>query len=131
MSRESLLVRARAAAVRGMTDTCTITREADGAVDENTGRVAVTTQAIYTGVCRVQSQRAQSRAEDVGEDYKLLLPLEVQLPITVTGMLVGDIITITASVNDADLVGRKLRVRDPMHKTDASARRPRVEEVVS
>lgn len=131
MSRESLLVRARAAAVRGMTDTCTITRPADGAVDENTGRVAVTTQTIYTGACRVQSMRAQSRAEEVGEDYKLLLPLEVQLPITVTGLLVGDIITITASVNDADLVGRKMRVRDPMHKTDASARRPRVEEVVS
>ena len=131
MSRASVLARGRAAAEAGMVDSCTITREYAGAVDENTGRIAVTAQAIYSGACRVQNQRTQSRAEDAGEDYKLLLPLEVQLPTSVTGVLVGDLVTITAAVNDADLVDRVLRVRDLAHKSEATARRLRCEEVTS
>lgn len=130
MSRETLLARGRAAALRGMVDTCTITRVANGAVDENTGRIARTEQAIYAGPCRVQNQRAQSRTEDVGEDRALLLPMEIQLPTSVTGLVVGDRITITASAHDADLVGRTFAVRDLAHKSEATARRVRAEEVI-
>lgn len=129
MTRASVLARGRAAALAGMVDTCTIVRVANGAVDENTGRIAQTEQTIYSGVCRVQNQRAQSRAEEVGEDRALLLPMEIQLPATVTGLCVGDRITITASINDADLVGRVFMVRDLAHKSEATARRVRVEEV--
>jgi hypothetical protein len=131
MTRASVLARARSFAQGGFIDTCTITRLANGAVDENTGRIAQSVQTIYEGVCRVQNQRAQSRAEEVGEDRPLLLPMEIQLPMTVTALRVGDKVTITASVNDADLVGRVFQVRDLAHKSEASARRIRVEEVTT
>lgn len=130
MSRESVLARGRAAALAGMIDTCTIIRQANGAVDENTGRIQRSEQPVYEGVCRVQNQRAMSRTEDVGEDRALLLPLEIQLPVTATGLCVGDVITITASVNDPDLVGRVLAIRDLAHKSEATARRVRAEEVI-
>lgn len=130
MSRESVLARGRAAALAGMIDTCTIIRQTNGAMDENTGRIQRSEQPIYEGVCRVQNQRAMSRTEDVGEDRALLLPLEIQLPVTATGLCVGDIITITASVNDPDLVGRVLAIRDLAHKSEATARRVRAEEVI-
>lgn len=131
MSRASVLARARAFAQGGFIDTCRITRRTNGTVDENTGRIAQPVQVLYEGVCRVQNQRAQSRAEEVGEDRPLLLPLEIQLPMAVTGLRVGDDVAITASVNDADLVGRTFQIRDPAHKSEASARRIRVEEVTS
>lgn len=129
MSRETLLARGRAAALRGMADSCTIVRLANGEVDENTGRIARSEQTVYSGACRVQNQRALSRTEEVGEDRALLLPMEIQLPSTVTGLAVGDRITITASVNDADLVGRVFAIRDLAHKSEATARRVRAEEV--
>lgn len=131
MSRSSVLARGRAAALAGMVDTCRIVRVTNGAVDENTGRIAQAEQVIYEGVCRMQNQRAQSRAEEVGEDRPLLLPLEVQLPMTVTYLRVGDRITITASLNDDDLTGRTFQLRDLAHKTEATARRVRVEEVTT
>lgn len=130
MSRETVLERARAAALAGMVDTCRITRRANGAVDENTGRIAQSVQDLYAGVCRVQNQRAQSRAEEVGQDRALLLPMEIQLPVTVIRLQVGDDIEITASVNDPDLVGRVFQIRDLAHKSHASARRVRAEEVI-
>lgn len=129
MSRASVLARGRAAALAGMVDTCRITRSTNGAVDENTGRIARTEQTIYSGICRVQNQRAQSRAEEVGEDRALLLPMEIQLPATVTGLCVGDEVEILTSVNDADLVGRVFAIRDLAHKSEATARRVRAEEV--
>lgn len=130
MSRASVLARGRAAALAGMVDTCRITRSTNGAVDENTGRIARTVQTVYSGVCRVQNQRAQSRAEEVGEDRALLLPMEIQLPNTATGLCVGDEVEILTSANDADLVGRVFAIRDLAHKSEATARRVRAEEVI-
>jgi hypothetical protein len=71
----------------------------------------------------VQQHQATADRQDVGEDSLLLLRLEVQLPMTVTGLEVGDEITITAAARDADLVGRVFRIHDLAHKTDATARR--------
>lgn len=130
MSRASVLARGRTAALAGMVDTCTIARSENGTVDENTGRIARAEVTIYNGACRVQNQRAQSRAEEVGEDRALLLPMEIQLPTSATGLCVGDRITITASVNDPDLVGRVFAIRDLAHKSEATARRVRAEEVI-
>jgi hypothetical protein len=44
---------------------------------------------------------------------------------------VGDVVTITAAGRDQDLVGRVLRIRDLMTKTDSTARRVQVEEITS
>lgn len=128
MSLESLLVRGRAAAEALMVDACTIRRAAAGTTDPDTGVPSPTYTALYAGKCRIQQSVVQAQQHDVAEDYQLLLRLEVQLPMAVTGLLVGDEVTVTASVHDADLVGRVFRVRDLAHKTHATARRVQVVE---
>lgn len=123
MSRETALARGRLAAEAGMVDACTIARVAGRSTDTTTGAVTDTASALYAGKCRVQQHRASATDEDVAEDRLLLLRIEVQLPMSVTGLAVGDVITVTASAHDADLVGREFRVRDLAHKTHATSRR--------
>lgn len=106
-----------------MVDACTITRIGARVTDTTTGEVAEPVTTLYTGQCRVQQQKADARREDVGEDNLLLLRIEVQLPMSVTGLRVGDLITITASAHDPDLPGRVFRAHDLAHKTHATARR--------
>lgn len=122
MSREELLERGRTAALIGMRDACTITREGAPVTDAN-GDVTRPSVTLYAGQCRVQQAQAQAQRQDAGEDHLLLLRLEVQLPMTVTGLEAGDLITIDTSASDPDLPGREFRIHDLAHKTDATARR--------
>jgi hypothetical protein len=129
MSRASVLARGRAAAEASMVDACTIRRRATGGTtDPDTGYPTQAWTDLYAGKCRVQQATAQAQGEDVGEDRLLLIRLEVQLPMTVTGLKVGDEITVTASVSDPDLPGRVFLVHDLAHKTDATSRRVQVLE---
>lgn len=123
MYRDAVLARGRAAAEAGMVDACTIRRVSGSSTDQSTGVPARTYADIYSGKCRVQQSLAQAAQHDAGEDYMLLLRLQVQLPMSVTGIEVNDEVTVTASANDADLVGRVFLVRDLFHKTEATARR--------
>jgi hypothetical protein len=84
---------------------------------------------VYTGKCRVQQHQATADEKDIGEDNLLLLRVEVQLPMSVTDLEVGDVITMTASANDPDLPGRAFRIHDLAHKTEATARRVQCVEV--
>ncbi len=127
MSRASLVVRAQAAAALGMRDACTIRRFGAKQTDLDTGQVTEPSSDVYTGKCRVQQGIAQADSHDAGENYLLQLRLVVQLPAAVTGVEVGDEVTITAS-QDPDLAGRVFLVRDLMHKTDLSSRRIGVTE---
>lgn len=124
MSRESVLARGRAAAEAGMRDACTIRRRTGETTDRDTGQVTYTYADVYAGQCRVQQAQAQAQREDVGEDHLMLLRLEVQLPVATTaGLEVGDEITITAAVNDPDLVGRVFRIHDLAHASEKTSRR--------
>jgi hypothetical protein len=123
MSAASALARGRAAVEALMVDACTITRVGERDTDTTTGEVTEPVSTLYTGQCRVQQAQAQATEETVGEDHLLLLRLEVQLPMSVTGLEVGDLITITASAHDPDLPGRVFRIHDLAHKTHATARR--------
>lgn len=123
MSRATVLARGRLAAEAGMVDACTITRIGERVTDTTTGEVTESASTLYTGKCRVQQASAQAQREDAGEDRLLLLRLEVQLPMSVTDLEVGDLVTVTASVHDPDLPGRVFRVHDLAHKTHATARR--------
>lgn len=123
MSRAAVLARGRIAAEAGMVDACIIRRRTGTTVDDNTGDEAVTWDDLYDGMCRVQQQAATSQQQTPGEDAQLLVRLEVQLPISVTGLQVADEITITASVHDPDLVGQVFLVRDLFAKTHPTARR--------
>jgi hypothetical protein len=128
MSRALAFARGRTAAELGMVDACTIRRESGGSTDQTTGVHTPTWSALYTGKCRVQQALAQAAQHDAGEDYLLMLRLEVQLPMSVTGLEVNDELTITTSAHDGDLVGRVFLVRDLFHKTEATARRIQVIE---
>lgn len=126
MSRATALARGRSKAEASFVDACTIRRVTGTTVDDHSGEPTPTylSPNPYSGKCRVQQALVQSTREDAGEDNVLLLRLEVQLPVVGSqGIEVGDVLTITASVNDPDLPGRVFLVRDLAHKTDATARR--------
>ena len=131
MSRSTALAAGRKIAEAGMTDACTIRRpDGTGTTDPVTGVPSQSYTTIYTGACRIQQAQAQAQREDVGDDHQLFLRLELQLPVAGTeGLDVGDLATITAAVNDADLVGRVFRIHDLAHKSEATARRVQVIEV--
>ena len=123
------MARGRAAAEALMVDACTVRRATGETTDPDTGEVERTYATVYTGKCRVQQSLAQAQQQDAGEDYMLLLRLEVQLPVAGSeGLSVGDEVTITASVNDPDLTGRVFRIRDLFHKTHATSRRVQATE---
>jgi hypothetical protein len=122
MSRASALARGRLAAEAGMRDTCSIRRRTGITLDDASGQTTPTWTALYAGKCRIQQGIAQAAEEEVGEDYQLQLRLVLQLPIAVTGLKVGDEVTIVTS-EDPDLAGQEFLIRDLMHKTDATARR--------
>lgn len=124
MDRAELLARGRVFAEEGMEDACTIRRRAGApTVDDNTGDDSSTWSDLYAGKCRIQQRTGQAQEQTPGEDYQLLLRLEVQLPLSVTGLAVGDEITITAAAYDPDLVGEVFLVRDLFAKTHPTSRR--------
>lgn len=125
MSRDSALASGRTAAEAGMADACTIRRITGRSAPSAAGAVTPTylSPDPYAGKCRIQQSQATATREEVGEDHLLMLRLEVQLPMTVTGLEVGDEVTITASAYDEDLVDRVFLIHDLAHKTHATARR--------
>lgn len=127
MSVSVALAAGRRAAERLMVDQCTIRRRTGETTDDD-GNVTPTYSDLYAGRCRIQQHVGQAAQADVGEDYQLLLRLEVHLPMSVVGLEVGDVIEVTASVHDSDLPGRSFVVRDLAHKSHATARRVGVQE---
>jgi hypothetical protein len=124
MSRATALARGRTAAELGMADACTIRRPSGGTTNPDTGYPTEPHTQLYAGKCRVQQITGTARPHDVGQDYVLLQRIDVQLPVVGTeGLKVGDEVLMTASVHDADLVGRTFLVHDLAHKSEATARR--------
>jgi Family of unknown function (DUF6093) len=127
VSAATALARGRAAVEALMVDACEIRRRgAGGSVDDDTGVITPDRSTLYTGKCRVQQQSmgGAARAQTPGEDYQLLLGLEVQLPVVGSeGLQVGDEIEITAAAHDTDLVGQVFLIRDLFAKTHATSRR--------
>lgn len=130
MSRASVLARGRSAAESGMVDTCRIETRTGETTDPFSGAVTGQYSSFYEGKCRFQQTQAQAEQRDTGEAYLLLQNVELQLPISVTGVQPGDRVTVLTS-RDEDLVDRVLVVRDLAYKTDATSRRLRVQEVTS
>jgi hypothetical protein len=131
MSRTEFLAEGRAFAEEGMVDACTIRRRTgEKTTDDVTGKVthAYVSPDPYSGKCRVQQTKATGRDSTVAEDTVVELVLEVQLPMTVTGLQVGDEVHVTTSLTDPDLPGRVFLIRGLAHKTDATARRVQCSE---
>ncbi len=113
-----------------MVDSCTIRRRTGTTTDQFSGVITPTylNPDPYAGKCRVQQPQAVDRPHDVGEDFVLIARLELQIPVSVVGIDVGDEVTITAAARDGDLVGRVFLVHDLPHKTDSTARRLQITE---
>jgi hypothetical protein len=123
VSVASALARGQAAALALMQDACTIRRRTGTTVDDNTGEESETFTDLYAGRCRVQQSNAQAQEQTPGEDHQLLQRVEVQLPVSVADLQVGDRITITAAAHDPDLVGAVYLIRELFAKTHPTARR--------
>lgn len=131
MSRASVLARGRAAAEAGLLDTCTIVRVTSTTTNPTTGVVTETTDEVYEGPCRVQEPGGYARDISTAPDQPQLAPHRVlQLPVaTSEGVRVGDRVTIDSCVNDPDLVGVRMTVRDQAAKSEATARRIGIEQI--
>lgn len=130
MSARGVTMRGRRAAERLMVDRCDISRPGSGTpvTDPETGEVTVPREAVYTGRCRVQTRRPYPSNPEAGEHAWTTVVLEVHLPVSATGIRVGDTVTVTDSFDPGN-VGRTFRVRSDDRKTYQTALRLLVEEV--
>jgi hypothetical protein len=131
MSATTATLRGRLAAEANMVDACTIQRVTGTTTNDTTGVVTPTYTTIYSGRCRVQQVVPIAKPAHVGEAAVWLQRLVLQVPMSVTGIASDDLVTITASLLDPDLVGRTFHVRELGHKTHMTARRVQLEEVTS
>lgn len=135
MSRASVLARGRAAAEAGMVDTCLIQRET-GSTTSTTGVKTPTYTQIYptsgpAGPCRIQELAGFSRETNPSPDQQQLARSRtLQLPVTTSeDVRVGDVVTIVSCVNDPDMVGAVMVVREQSGKSEATARRLGVDQI--
>lgn len=117
-----------------MRDACTIVRGGKASTfDPATGQYTTPAgTAIYTGVCEVQlTDSLSASTPDAGGQVAAISRLTVKVPMSVEDVEVDDVVTITASALDPDLVGRTYRVASRFAKSFATARRLEVEETVA
>jgi hypothetical protein len=131
MSASSALLAGRTLALSLMVDAITFTRATGTTTfDETTGReTAGAATTVYTGPCKVQRQRVAPADPEAGERTVTVEQVEVHVPVETTEVRIGDVGTITSAVFDPALVGRKFRVTGLFHKSWATARRLRCDEV--
>lgn len=114
-----------------MIDSCTIGRQSGVFTDPDTGQVVPTFTTVYAGKCEVQQTISQSSNPVAGGHRYTLQDVVLKVPVAVTGLRIDDTVTIGSAVVDPELVGRVFRLSELFHKSYPTARRFRVEEVVS
>jgi hypothetical protein len=115
-----------------MTDRCVISAGATLTWDAATsGYQPSGGTVVYDGPCRVQLPDVVGRTPQFGGGEVTLQSAVVGVPIAVADVSVGDTVTVTAvgRYGDPELVGVVFTVASVPHKTDATARRLRCEEV--
>jgi len=126
----AVLPHLRAAAESLMLDACTVGNPTGTITNQTTGVVTVTYTNVYTGKCKVQSTTSAPANPTVGGATFTVLRSEVHVPVGAFTPDDGQVVTITACALDALLVGRVFRVVSLLHKSQATAYRLGVEEVV-
>ena len=93
--------------------TCTVVRPAGtGEFDPDTGAVVDDpATAVYSGACDVREMAWQGTDVQVAEREQRFRRAEVWLPHD-TDVRKDDVVTVTASTHDAQLVGQAFRVTD-------------------
>lgn len=131
MSATSITLRGRVAAEALMVDACTITRKTPASTNPETGQIAYTTTTVYSGKCRLKLPVAVARPLTVGEAQEFTQHPVLSVPAATTGVLVDDIVTITASLLMPSLVGRVFHVRAVPGQSHMTAARFEVMEIMS
>lgn len=113
-----------------MADACLIERATGSSVDES-ANVIFTYATVYSGKCRLQELTGLSRETHPTPDQLMLARNRtLQLPVSTSeGIQVGDRVTITGCVNDGDMVGAVMVVRELSGKTEATVRRIGVDQL--
>lgn len=129
MSATSATLAGRRAAEKLMVDSCSIAHGVGVAGFELGEYTTIPGAEVYAGKCKVQIQGTRPPKTSTDADALLsLVVVEIHVPMSVVGVEVHDLVTITGSLLDPDLVGRVYRVMDHAGKTFATARRMRCEE---
>jgi len=126
-----IVLAGRRLAERLMDDTCIVRHQTGLATDPVTGVVSPAYSTVYTGPCKVQTFTNRELLKSGGEHEFIIQRYEVHLPIAAVGVRTNDEATVTASLNDPDLVGRVYRIVGLSNKSQATARRLAVEEMPS
>lgn len=115
-----------------MVDTCRITRTTGTtAHDPVTGRVVPATSTIYEGRCQVRVPTSTPETPESAGRTATVQDAIVKVPLAVTGVEVGDTITVLTATHDPELPGRTYRVSGTHAKTYATARKLAVEETTA
>jgi hypothetical protein len=85
---------------------------------------------VYAGPCKVQQTISQASNPEAGGHAFTVQDSRVDFPVSAGPLLVDDVVTVTSSVLDPQLVGRVFRVIELFHKSFATAQRTRVSEMV-
>ena len=120
----------RAAAESRMLDACTVRRAVGVTVDD----VGVTTpdysEPLYEGPCRVQTFEPQEYTPDVAVATVTTQRYAVHVPVGAYEPSIGDVVEISTATLDPHLAGREYRVVALLHKSQATAYRLGVLEIV-
>ena len=130
MSARSVTARGRIFAQRLMIDTCTIQHPTGSVVDQATGVATPAYTTVYSGVCKV-NRIGSPAGHDVADAHLAVLSPQISVPISVTGVVQGDVVTVTACQLDPELTGRTFRIQGPIHETFLTARRFQGTEMTS
>lgn len=131
MSIDTAIERFRRRQASLFRDECIVTRasEDEPTLNEGTGELeeAVPT-TIYEGPCLVRSYSWEGSDTQVGEKEVRFQGARAKLPIN-TAIEKDDVLTVTASTHDANLVGHEFRVTDVFHDGWQIVRQVILEEV--
>jgi len=130
VSAEAAVLAGRREAESLMVDACTVTRPGEPVTDPDTGNVVPGETFVYAGPCKVQQTISQASNPEAAGHAFTVQDSRVDFPVSAGPLLVDDVVTVTSSVLDPQLVGTEFRVIELFHKSMATAQRTRVSEMV-
>jgi hypothetical protein len=123
-----LVTAARAFAGTLRTDMCTITRVTGRSLNTATGVATQTTTEVYSGACRLRPRGTQDRLVESGGEQVAIGSHVLSVPVSVTTVEPGDVVTLGTSTYDGDLTGRRFTVVGVLAASQITARRLSVQE---
>lgn len=121
MSASDAAARGQRLAGSLMADAVAVTRVTGRSLGEDTGRLAETGAAVWSGPARLRPAASDS-TRVAGERADSVRSYVVSLPLTATAVLPGDRVTVTSSLDTA-LTGAVLTVQGQAEGTHLTARR--------